>query len=139
MAKTYLLDTSAWLEYLGGTESETHLFVRELRDTRQDVATTGPVICELLSGAKGENALFQLDAMLNAQTHLVVDPILDFRQAAMIYREARRKGKTIRKRMDCLIAAVALRTDAVLVHCDRDFDHLAEVFPRLRVQRHDKN
>lgn len=37
------------------------------------------------------------------------------------------------------IAAVALRTDSVLVHCDRDFDHLAEVYPRLRVQRHDQS
>nr|WP_241480145.1 PIN domain-containing protein [Nocardiopsis halotolerans] len=45
----------------------------------------------------------------------------------------------MRKLHDCLIAAVALRTDAILVHRDRDFDHLAGVFPRLRVQRHDRN
>lgn len=139
MTKTYLLDTSAWLEYLGGTGSETHLFVRQLRDNRENVATTDPVICELLSGAKSEKAFFQLDAMLQAQTRLTVEPTFDFRESAMLYRGARSKGKTIRKHMDCLIAAVALRTDAVLVHCDRDFDHLAEVFPRLRVQRHDQD
>ncbi|MFV2197144.1 PIN domain nuclease [Nocardiopsis sp. LOL_012] len=138
MDKTYLLDTSAWLEYIGGTGSETHLFVKELRDTRQEVATTDPVMCELLSGARSENAFFRLDAMLQAQSRLTVEPTFDFREAAIIYRTARSKGKTIRKHMDCLIAAVALRTDAVLVHCDRDFDHLAEVFPRLRVQRHNQ-
>ncbi|WP_232832058.1 PIN domain-containing protein [Nocardiopsis sp. FIRDI 009] len=63
---------------------------------------------------------------------------VDFIHSAALYREARAKGKTIRELHDCLIAAVALRTDAVLVHCDRDFDHLAEVFPRLRVQRHNQ-
>ncbi len=100
------------------------------------MATTDPVMCDPLSGARSENAFFRLDAMLQAQSPLTVEPTFDFREAATIYRTARSKGKAIREHTDCLIAAVALRTDAVLLHSHRDFDHLAEVFPRLRVQRH---
>ncbi|GAA3751859.1 hypothetical protein HDA32_005070 [Spinactinospora alkalitolerans] len=138
MGKTFLLDSSAWIEYLKGTGSDTHLFVRELRDARSDIATTEPVMAELLMGTKGEKQFLLVEQMLNEHTLLSVEPHLDFRDSAVIYREARSKGKTIRKAYDCLIAAVALRTDAVLVHSDRDFDHLAEVVPKLRTQRHNR-
>ncbi|WP_223838634.1 type II toxin-antitoxin system VapB family antitoxin [Nocardiopsis deserti] len=70
-----------------------------------------------------------LQRLTDGLIQLSLDNRLDFHHSAGIYREARSRGKRIRKLYDCLIAAVALRTDAVLVHCDRDFDHLAEVFP----------
>jgi predicted nucleic acid-binding protein len=42
--------------------------------------------------------------------------------AAEIYRTLRRRGITIRKTIDCMIAAVALENDIPLLHRDRDFD-----------------
>jgi len=39
-----------------------------------------------------------------------------------------RKGKTIRKTIDCLIAAVAMENDLALLHHDSDFDHIARIF-----------
>ena len=135
MRKVYLIDSSAWVEYLPQTGSETHEFIL----AEAPLATTEPTAAELLSGAKNANDLLRLKRLTTGLIQLSLDNRVDFQHSAGIYREARAKGKTIRKLYDCLIAAVALRTDSVLVHCDRDFDHLAEVYPRLRVQRHDQS
>jgi predicted nucleic acid-binding protein len=45
-------------------------------------------------------------------------------------------GKLVRSLMDCVIAAVAVRTAAVLVHQDRDFDVLASIAKDLRTWSH---
>lgn len=139
MSPIYLVDSSAWVEYLRKTDSETAAFVKKLIQRDADLATTEPVAAELLSGAKNTSELNNLERLTDGLIQLSLDNRLDFHHSAGLYREARSKGKTIRKLYNCLIAAVALRTDAVLVHCDRDFDHLAEVFPRLRAQRHDED
>jgi predicted nucleic acid-binding protein len=44
-----------------------------------------------------------------------------FIKAANIYRYLRKKGITIRKSNDCIIAAVAIQADIPLLHSDRDF------------------
>ena len=52
-----------------------------------------------------------------------------FVRAAKIYRTLRRKGITIRKSNDCIIAATALEHHCQLLHNDRDFTPIAEHFP----------
>jgi hypothetical protein len=41
--------------------------------------------------------------------------------AAEIYRNLRKRGLTVRKINDCIIAATALHYDCVLLHNDKDF------------------
>lgn len=45
-----------------------------------------------------------------------------FVRAAEIYRALRRRGVTVRRPIDCLIAATAIEHDVLLLHNDRDFD-----------------
>ena len=56
---------------------------------------------------------------------LSLEGLDDFALAASLYRTARREGVTIRKTLDCLIAAPCVRTGAPLLHADADFDRLA--------------
>jgi predicted nucleic acid-binding protein len=56
----------------------------------------------------------------------------DFTLAADLYRKARRAGVTVRKTLDCLMAALCVRTGAPLLHADDDFDRLASCTP-LRI------
>ena len=56
---------------------------------------------------------------------LRLDGLDDFVLAAELYRAARKAGVTIRKTLDCLIAAPCVRTGAPLLHADADFDRLA--------------
>lgn len=139
MSTVYLVDTSAWIEYLRQTESETDLFLCELLAKQATIATTEPVIAEVLAGARGTAELNKLERLFHGLILLSVDNQVDYHQSATIFRDCRAKGVTVRKLYDCLIAAVALRADAVLVHYDRDFDHLGTVIPRVRMQRHNLN
>lgn len=56
-------------------------------------------------------------------------PIERFALAGDIYRIAREKSFTIRSSNDCLIAAIAMHHDVLLLHGDRDFDYIAQLFP----------
>lgn len=129
----YLVDTSAWVEYLRATGSPANLEVRRLlRDDPSRVATTEPVVMELLAGASNAAVLGKLETLTSGLRRLSVDPTVDFHTAATAFRSARAGGRTVRKLLDCLIAAVAVRTGAVLVHRDRDFHELGLVLPELR-------
>jgi predicted nucleic acid-binding protein len=57
---------------------------------------------------------------------------VDYDEAAALYRSCRRAGRTVRKLIDCLIAAVAIRTETPLLHADGDFSTLAQHTP-LRI------
>ena len=58
----------------------------------------------------------------------------DYDTAAALYRHCRRQGETVRKLLDCLIAAVAIRAGIPVLHNDRDFDVLAR-HTELQVDR----
>ena len=50
---------------------------------------------------------------------------MHYDDAALLYRLCRREGDTVRKLIDCLIAAVAIGADIPILHNDNDFDLLA--------------
>jgi predicted nucleic acid-binding protein len=78
-----------------------------------------------LAGAIDETTHARLEQLVNGLPSLSVDNALDFRVAAGIYRAARRTGQKIRSLNDCLIAAVAMRHGARIVHRGADFDVIA--------------
>jgi predicted nucleic acid-binding protein len=130
-----LIDSSGWIEFFRATGSRANVAVRELLQERpHEIALTEPVVMELLAGAGSERAFAQIEKLTSGLTLLPVDAVIDYRDAAVAYRAVRAGGGTVRKLIDCLIAVVAMRTGAVLVHRDRDFDVLATALPDLRVR-----
>jgi len=119
-----IIDTSAWIEFLRGTGSRTNLKVREIIDF--DAQICDPVRMELLAGARDEHHVAQLEKFL-ARASVINTESIDYDNAAAIYRACRRLGLTIRTHIDCLIAAIAIRTDTTLLHNDSDFDAIAQV------------
>lgn len=120
-----LVDTSAWVEYLRGTGSATHLLLRDLIDDNAPLHTTDVVVMEVLAGGRDIGHVSKLRRLLALCEFVPTKGLQDFEQAAALYRRCRRAGKTIRALNDCLIAVVAIRTDHALLHSDRDFDALA--------------
>ena len=120
-----LVDTSAWIEYLRATGSDAHLAVRTLLDSEATGATTDVVVMELLAGARSESHASELRRLLLSTTHLPIRGLADFEAGSELYRECRRRGVTPRSVNDCLIAAIAIREGARLLHHDRDFDSIA--------------
>ena len=127
-----LVDTSAWIEYLRGTGSRVHRKVRELLETEQPLASTEVVVMEVLAGARDDLHLERLRRLLFRCEFLPLAGLSDYEDAAALYRQCRRAGKTLRSLTDCLIAVVAMRANAELIHADRDFDTIARHAP-LRI------
>lgn len=121
-----LVDTSAWVEFLRDTGSATCERVDAVLD--QEIATCHPVRMELLAGARNEQHLDSLRGLLARASLLPTEPP-DYEEAAALYRACRRQGETVRRLIDCLIAATAIRASATLLHSDIDFDVLARHTP----------
>ncbi len=125
-----LVDTSAWIEFLRDTDSPVCHRVDEL--LAEEVAICDVIRMEVLAGARDERHLHRLRRLLARATVLPTGPA-DYEQAASIYRQCRREGVTVRKLIDCLIAAVAIRADVAILHQDADFDVIAR-HTELRVE-----
>jgi predicted nucleic acid-binding protein len=119
-----LIDTSAWVEYLRDSDSATCNEVERLLNF--EPALCDAIRMELLAGARDEKHVTQLEKLLARATVIRTESI-DYDNAASIYRACRRLGLTIRTHIDCLIAAIAIRTNTSLLHNDTDFDAIAQV------------
>ncbi|MBK5306284.1 MAG: PIN domain nuclease [Frankiaceae bacterium] len=117
-----LVDTSAWIEFLRGTESQVCREVERLLGG--DLAVTDPVVMEVLAGARDDKHLHDLRGMLGRAEMLRCNA-LDYPTAALLYRRCRQQGETVRRLLDCLIAAAAIRHGVPVLHSDADFDALA--------------
>jgi predicted nucleic acid-binding protein len=124
-----LVDSSAWIEVLRGRRHEAFASVAP----RTEIVTCLPVIQEVLQGFDNF-AVRRVARMALDDVPTIEEPLTRavFDEAIDLFLNARRAGLTIRSGVDCLIAACAIRNDAMIVHVDRDFTKLAKVSP-LRV------
>ena len=125
-----LVDTSAWIEFLRNTESPVCTRVDQLLD--DDIATCDPIRMEVLAGSRDEHHLDSLRRLL-ARASVVPTGPAHYEQAAALYRVCRRGGETVRRLVDCLIAATAISAQLPILHADTDFDMLAR-HTTLRVE-----
>jgi len=124
-----LADTSAWIEYLRGTGSFADGELTRLLEADEQLATTGLVLLELLAGARDEREAADLRRLIDRCQFVSLEEPSDLEAAATLYRIARREGTTVRRLPDCLIAAVAMRVGATLLHRDSDFEAIARIAP----------
>ena len=120
-----LADSSIWVDLLRGT-GRGHEFAGLLRE-HAEIAATEPVLMELLAGARTDKQYAQVRSMVTSVDWIGIDPACDFEAAAQIYRSCRQAGITPRGLTDCIIAAIAMRTESRLMTCDRDFEAMAEI------------
>ena len=122
-----LVDTSVWIEVLRNRKGRV---VQSFRDrVRDDVWVLSRFTqLELLQGAKDEYEWKRLDEYLSIQYYLESSENT-WREAARIYFELRREGKTINSPIDCCIAQIAIEAGAILLHRDQDFSRIARIRP----------
>lgn len=124
---TVLVDTSAWVEYLRATGSIHHLWLRDAIHDKTPLGWTDPIMYELTAGARTTARAADLRGLLLRGPMLPVSGLQDWEHAAGLYRTTRSRGLTVRSTIDCLIAAVAVRTTTPVLARDRDFGALASV------------
>ena len=127
-----VVDTSVWIDVLNDTPAPQAQRCVELIESGEPIALTDVILTEVLQGLRSDREAALVERHLRAFPILRLQDLDDFVLAARLYRAARRVGVTIRKTLDCLIAAPCVRTGAPLLHADEDFDRIAMCTP-LRI------
>lgn len=126
-----VVDTTVWVDYFHGVEnSETAWLDTEL--DRQRLGLTDIILREVLQGVRDDAAAKEVERSLLTLEVFETGGVTLAREAARNYRALRRRGHTVRKTIDCLIATFCLRGQHSLLHRDRDFDPF-ETFLELSV------
>jgi predicted nucleic acid-binding protein len=120
-----VVDTSVWIDVLNDVDSPKASRCTELLKDGAPLALTDVIFTEVLQGFRHDRDARRVEKHLRAFPVLRLEDLDDFALAAELYRKARRSGVTIRKTLDCLIAAPCVRESAPILHADEDFDRLA--------------
>ena len=128
-----LVDTTVWIDFFSA-RSYPHVKVLEkLILNREDICLCGIILTEILQGIRKDSEFNRTRDLLDNLIYLSM-PHSVFFKSAEIYRNLRRKGITIRKPMDCMIASVALEHDIPLLHNDKDFIPIEKHFGLQRLK-----
>ena len=122
-----LADTSAWVEYDRATGSPVDERLAELIAGDQEVAVTEPVVMEVLAGARTSDLKADLRRLMLRFELVRFDVVADFDGAVAVHRRCRAAGVTPCGMVGCMIAAVAWRRGATLLHQDADLARVALV------------
>jgi len=120
-----IVDSSVWVDYLNNVSNQqTDWLERALG--KVPVALTSLILCEVLQGIRHDLRFSE------TREELLKFPIFEgFRKelavlSAQCFRTLQRRGVTIRKTADCIIAAFCIDGGHHLLHKDRDFNAFAE-------------
>jgi len=126
-----VVDTSVWVDFFGGGGTAQVARLEAFLAESEDICTCGVILTEVLQGIRADSDYAR--TLSRFSTFLYLDMSRStFVKAAQIYRGLRRRGLTISKPVDCMIAAVAIEHNVPLLHNDRDFEPIAE-FCELKV------
>jgi len=120
-----VVDSSVWIDYFNGavtkeTESLDALLGREL------VMIGDLILTEVLQGFKSDRDFKKARQLLDT---LVFREMLGKNLAvrsAQNYRKLRKKGVTVRKTIDVIIATFCIQNRLPLLHSDRDFEPMVK-------------
>lgn len=117
-----LVDTSVWIDFFTGSDTPYRRILHKLIEKEEEICITEIILTEILQGIKEDTAYE------TTKSYLLEFPIIKpkgretYISAAEIYRKCRKKGKTIRKTIDCIIAAIAQENNLTILHNDNDFE-----------------
>ena len=120
-----LVDTTVWIDFFAGRTAAHVDKLESLLQTGEDICICGIILAEVLQGIRSDTDYRKTKNYFEALVFLPMAHAT-FVRSSEIYRSLRKKGLTIRKPLDCMIASVAIEHDVALLHNDRDFDAIAK-------------
>ncbi len=115
-----LVDTTVWIDFFAARSLPHVVALETIIKRRENICICGIILAEVLQGIRQDTEFRKTRDLFNALILLPM-PYTVFLRSAEIYRKLRKKGITIRKPLDCLIASVAIENDIPLLHNDKDF------------------
>jgi len=129
-----LVDTSVLINYFKGTSTPSTDALHRLIDKGIPFGITALIYQEILQGVRDRKEFNLL------RQHLAPLPFYELKEgrgsierAASLYSACRAKGITVRSTIDVLIAQIAIENNLLLLHDDRDFEHLATAIKELKI------
>jgi predicted nucleic acid-binding protein len=126
-----LVDTTVWIDFLNGIDSEKTDQLTLLLKQQTEICITEIIVAEILQGIRNDKEFLETKNSLTSLPFLHAKGVVTYIHAAEIYRQCRKNGKTIRKTIDCILAAIALENNASFLHNDSDFTQIAEIVPLI--------
>lgn len=122
MSEPLIFDTSVWIDFLRNKSNPPSDLLTSYIEKNDQVLLTPTILQEVLQGIRDDAKYEHIKDIFSYFTTLQLPPIHAAVGAAGLYRSLRKKGVTIRKSNDCLIAFYAIEFSTALVHLDSDFD-----------------
>lgn len=129
----WIVDSSVWIDYFGGRSTLQTDLLHDALGWRS-IGLGDIILCEVLQGYRRQHD-FEIarQALLRFPVYTIGGTDIALK-SAQNYRTLRRRGITVRKTIDCLIATFVSEHGFSLLHSDRDFDPF-ETFLGLSVVR----
>ncbi len=116
-----VVDTSIWIDFFNGVDNLEARRLKELIEEDQPIHLLPIIIQEILQGIRDDRHFETILNLLDGFPVILLDLLETAIGAATLYRSLRKKGLTIRKSNDCLIAHSCIQTDSFIMFKDRDF------------------
>ena len=116
-----LVDSSVWIAYFNGQVTPQTDRLDELLG-QEAIALGDLILTEVLQGFRHDN---DYDIAKGLLTSFDIFPLLgkDIAiKSAENFRKLRKRGITVRKTIDVIIATFCIENGFALLHCDRDFE-----------------
>jgi len=121
-----IVDTSVWIDSFNPKIKTPEKEALVLLIQNDSPIYLCPVIYqEILQGIRDDKAFERIKFSLQQYRMIDIDLMYVTNHAVDLYRHLRKRGITIRKSIDCLIASYAIITDMYLLHSDKDFTQIA--------------
>lgn len=128
-----LVDTSVWIDWFKKNRITTQTdLLATFFEHEIPLYVTAVILQEVVQGIRDDEVYKEVKGILLRVPMLRLNPVEAAISAADLYRSLRKKGVTIRKPNDCLIAHYAIFYDIPVLHSDVDFDQIAR-FTALRI------
>ena len=117
-----LVDTSVWVDFFNGFPSAQSAALAELVAGEDELCTCGIIVAEVFQGLRRDKGRDELRSLFRQLVFLEPSGVDVYFHAADLYRALRKKGKTIRSTIDCLVASIAEENACALLARDRDLE-----------------
>jgi len=116
-----IVDSTVWVDYFNGIENPQTDYLHQIAD-KTPILIGDLILAEVLQGFRDDADFEKARRTFGKYTQAeMVNPELAV-QSARNYRLLRRKGVTVRKTIDSLIATYCIENEHDLLHNDSDFD-----------------
>ncbi len=124
-----LVDSSVWISFFNAQQNFQVEVLKTSIASDEDICLSVHILMEILQGFRADRAFQQVYGYLRMFPVFDLGGMSSYAAAAQIFRRCRKKGITIRRGMDCIIAQTAIENELVLLHNDADFDRISSVIP----------